>query len=81
MLAAAFITTHCLTWPLLLYQGLQGFTVGRPMEATQRLLPSTGTMPSTSPLKTQILSPAGQLFVSQSIRIRMYYIVHMYTYV
>jgi hypothetical protein len=43
---------------LLLYHGLQGLTVGRPSEATQRLLPSTGTMPSTSPLNTHIFKPA-----------------------
>jgi hypothetical protein len=46
-----------LTCPLLLYQGLQGFSVGSPSEATQRLLPSTGTMPSTSPLNTHIFRP------------------------
>lgn len=40
------------TCPVLLVHALQGFLTGSCRDSIQRLLPNTGTMPSTSPLNT-----------------------------
>jgi hypothetical protein len=48
-----------LTCPVVLSQARQGAFTGRPSPSTQRRVPSTGTMPSTSPEYTHSFMPGG----------------------